>query len=131
VFRLPVCPHCHAIYRYGDARKSLNTKIHTCYHCKKQFKTSFSGLWILFLIAVVIGIFVNIFEMTAFSGTNVIALMITNIVLILFFLLFVPFFTKFRKFGADAQKSENIQISKKQQKKQTNKSAVRKSNKRR
>ena len=65
--------------------KSLNTKIHTCYHCKKQFKTSFSGLWILFLIAVVIGIFVNIFEMTAFSGTNVIALMITNIVLILFF----------------------------------------------
>ncbi|MFZ2793427.1 MAG: hypothetical protein WAZ25_05260, partial [Ruminococcus bromii] len=89
MFRLPVCPHCHAIYRYGDARKSLNTKIHTCYHCKKQFKTSFSGLWILFLIAVVIGIFVNIFEMTAFSGTNVIALMITNIVLILFFLLFV------------------------------------------
>ena len=111
--------------------KSLNTKIHTCYHCKKQFKTSFSGLWILFLIAVVIGIFVNIFEMTAFSGTNVIALMITNIVLILFFLLFVPFFTKFRKFGADAQKSENIQISKKQQKKQTNKNAVRSSNKRR
>lgn len=43
------------------------------------------------MIAVVIGIFVNIFEMTAFSGTNVIALMITNIVLILFFLLFVPF----------------------------------------
>ena len=74
MFRLPVCPHCHAIYRYGDVRKSLNTKIHTCYHCKKQFKTSFSGLWILFLIAVVIGIFVNIFEMTAFSGTNVIAL---------------------------------------------------------
>ena len=111
--------------------KSLNTKIHTCYHCKMQFKTSFSGLWILFLIAVVIGIFVNIFEMTAFSGTNVIALMITNIVLILFFLLFVPFFTKFRKFGADAQKSENIQISKKQQKKQTNKNAVRSSNKRR
>ena len=111
--------------------KSLNTKIHTCYHCEKQFKTSFSGLWILFLIAVVIGIFVNIFEMTAFSGTNVIALMITNIVLILFFLLFVPFFTKFRKFGADAQKSENIQISKKQQKKQTNKNAVRSSNKRR
>ena len=128
MFKLPVCPHCHAIYRYGDARKSLNTKIHTCYHCKKQFKTSFSGLWILFLIAVVIGIFVNIFEMTAFSGTNVIALMITNIVLILFFL---PFFTKFRKFGADAQKSENIQISKKQQKKQTNKNAVRSSNKRR
>lgn len=85
------------------------------------------------MIAVVIGIFVNIFEMTAFSGTNVIALMITNIVLILFFLLFVPFFTKFRKFGADAQKSENenIQISKKQQKKQTNKNAVRSSNKRR
>lgn len=50
--------------------------------------------------------------MTAFAGTNVIALMITNIVLILFFLLFVPFFTKFRKFGADAQKDENIPKSK-------------------
>ena len=83
------------------------------------------------MIAVVIEIFVNIFEMTAFSGTNVIALMITNIVLILFFLLFVPFFTKLRKFGADDQKSESIQISKKQQKKQTNKNAVRSSNKRR
>lgn len=65
------------------------------------------------MIAVVIGIFVNIFEMTAFSGTNVIALMITNIVLILFFLLFVPFFTKFRKFGADAQKSEKYSNIKK------------------
>lgn len=83
------------------------------------------------MIAVVIGIFVNIFEMTAFSGTNVIALMITNIVLILFFLLFVPFFTKFRKFGEDMQKDKNITASKKQQKKQTNKNAVRSSNKRR
>ncbi|MGB5088148.1 MAG: hypothetical protein WBO03_02980, partial [Ruminococcus bromii] len=68
---------------------------------------------------------------SVFARTNVTALLVTNIILVLFFLLFVPFFTKFRKFGADAQKSENIQISKKQQKKQTNKNAVRSSNKRR
>ena len=131
MFKLPVCPHCQTIYRYGDVRKNLNTKIHTCYHCKKQFKTSFSGLWLLLLFIVAVGITVNLIEITIFASTNVIALLVTNIVLILFFLLFVPFFTKFRKFGEDMPKGKNITASKKQQKKQTNKSTVRKSNKRR
>lgn len=97
MFKLPVCPHCHTIYRYGDAKKNLNRKIHTCYHCKKSFKTSFSGLWLLLLITVAVGIVLNIIEISVFSRINVTALMITNIVLILFFLLFVPFFTKYRK----------------------------------
>lgn len=131
MFKLPVCPHCQTIYRYGDVRKNLNTKIHTCYHCKKQFKTSFSGLWLLLLFIVAVGITVNLIEITIFASTNVIALLVTNIVLILFFLLFVPFFTKFRKFGEDMPKGKNITASKKQQKKQTNTSTVRKSNKRR
>ena len=131
MFKLPVCPHCQTIYRYGDVRKNLNTKIHTCYHCKKQFKTSFSGLWLLLLFIVAVGIIVNLIEITIFASTNVIALLVTNIVLILFFLLFVPFFTKFRKFGEDMPKGKNITASKKQQKKQTNTSIVRKSNKRR
>ena len=131
MFKLPVCPHCQTIYRYGDVRKNLNTKIHTCYHCKKQFKSSFSGLWLLLLIIVAVGIIVNLIEITIFASTNVIALLVTNIVLILFFLLFVPFFTKFRKFGEDMPKGKNITASKKQQKKQTNKNAVRSSNKRR
>nr|WP_296166826.1 hypothetical protein [uncultured Ruminococcus sp.] len=131
MFKLPVCPHCQTIYRYGDVRKNLNTKIHTCYHCKKQFKTSFSGLWLLLLFIVAVGIIVNLIEITIFASTNVIALLVTNIVLILFFLLFVPFFTKFRKFGEDMPKGKNITASKKQQKKQTNTSTVRKSNKRR
>ncbi|WP_295247548.1 hypothetical protein [Ruminococcus sp.] len=117
MFKLPVCPHCQTIYRYGDVRKNLNTKIHTCYHCKKQFKTSFSGLWLLLLIIIAIGITVNLIEITIFASTNVIALLVTNIVLILFFLLFVPFFTKFRKFGEDMPKGKNITASKKQQKK--------------
>jgi membrane protein YdbS with pleckstrin-like domain len=131
VFKLPICPHCRTIYRYGDVRKNLNTKIHTCYHCKKQFKTSFSGLWILLLIIIAIGIIVNLIEISVFARTNVTALLVTNIILVLFFLLFVPFFTKFRKFGEDMQKDKNITASKKQQKKQTNTSTVRKSNKRR
>ena len=131
MFKLPVCPHCQTIYRYGDVRKNLNTKIHTCYHCKKKFKTSFSGLWLLLLFIVAVGITVNLIEITIFASTNVIALLVTNIVLILFFLLFVPFFTKFRKFGEDMPKGKNITASKKQQKKQTNTSTVRKSNKRR
>ena len=83
------------------------------------------------MIIIAIGIIVNLIEISVFARTNVTALLVTNIILVLFFLLFVQFFTKFIKFGADSHKSENIQISKKQQKKQTNKNAVRSSNKRR
>ncbi len=83
------------------------------------------------MIIIAIGIIVNLIEISVFARTNVTALLVTNIILVLFFLLFVPFFTKFRKFGEDMQKDKNITASKKQQKKQTNTSTVRKSNKRR
>ncbi len=83
------------------------------------------------MIIIAIGIIVNLIEISVFARTNVTALLVTNIILVLLFLLFVPFFTKFRKFGEDMQKDKNITASKKQQKKQTNTSTVRKSNKRR
>lgn len=65
------------------------------------------------MIIIAIGIIVNLIEISVFARTNVTALLVTNIILVLFFLLFVPFFTKFRKFGEDMQKDKNITASKK------------------
>lgn len=64
------------------------------------------------MIIIAIGIIVNLIEISVFARTNVTALLVTNIILVLFFLLFVPFFTKFRKFGEDMQKDKNITASK-------------------
>ena len=97
MFRLPICPHCHTIYRYGDVKKASKKKFEKCYHCKNDFKVSKSGVWVLLLIIVAIGIAVNIFQITVFNNMNFIVMFVTNIVLILLAVLFLPFFVSFKK----------------------------------
>ena len=96
MFKLPICPYCHTIYRYGDVKKVSKKSFEKCYHCKKDFKVSKSGILVLLLIIMVIGVALNIFQMTNFENLNFIVLFVTNIVLILLAVLFLPFFIKFK-----------------------------------
>lgn len=97
MFRLPVCPHCHTVYRYGDVKKVSKKKIEKCYHCKKDFKVSKSGILILLLIVIAIGIEVNIFQINVFNNINFAVMFVTNIVLVIMAVLFLPFFVSFKK----------------------------------
>ena len=54
MLKLPVCPHCHTIYRYGDVKKTLYEKNHKCYHCNKIFIISKIRILFLFIIIALI-----------------------------------------------------------------------------
>lgn len=97
MFRLPICPHCHTIYRYGDVKKISKKSCEKCYHCKNDFKVSKSGILVLLLIILVIGVGLNIFQLSVFENINFAVIFVTNIVLILLAVLFLPFFIRFKK----------------------------------
>lgn len=99
MFRLPVCPYCHTVYRYGRVRKiERKEKTVTCYHCKKEFRVKRTGGTvvlgaIVFLLAVATNIML-LNGMTSFSPAPLIAFTVGYI--ILGFVL-LPFFIDFSK----------------------------------
>lgn len=97
MFKLPTCPHCNTIYRYGDVKKAINKKSCECYNCRKKFNVSKKKLPILLLLMIIFGITANIVELNIFTNINFISLTVTNIVIITIFILFVPFFIRFKK----------------------------------
>lgn len=96
--KLPVCPYCNAIYRYGEVKNLSKYKNVKCRHCKKIFKVSYKKrravyltVFCIFLILLNI-LFYNIFR----NMTIYISLSITVLLLcIAFFLL--PYTVKFLK----------------------------------
>lgn len=97
MFKLPTCPYCNTVYRYGDTKKSLKEKNHKCYHCNKNFKISKNGMFALFIMMAVISFIINIIELKIFININFLVMAATNVVIILVFLFFVPYFIKYKK----------------------------------
>ena len=93
--KLPVCPHCHTIYRYDDVRKLIFEKEHTCYHCDKNFRISKKNVLILFLIIEIIASALNVFEL--YMMADFMVLIITNIISLLIGIILVPYFLKMIK----------------------------------
>lgn len=96
MFKLPTCPHCNTIYRYGDVKTTISEKSHKCYNCKKSFKVSKKGILVLLLLLIMFGITVNLAQLNIFTNINFIALTVTNIVIVIAFLIFIPFFISFK-----------------------------------
>lgn len=96
MLKLPVCPHCHTIYRYGDVKNTLYEKNHKCYHCNKIFIISKIRILFLFIIIALIAAIFNVFELYMMAGINFIALLVTNIIIITVGILLIPFFVKFK-----------------------------------
>lgn len=92
--KLPVCPHCHTIYRYGDVRKLVFKKEHTCYHCDKKFSVSRKNIFILFLIIALITAIFNLLELYVMTA-DFTALMITNVITLSVGVILIPFFVRF------------------------------------
>lgn len=90
--RLPVCPHCKTIYRYGDVCKIMNKKSVVCYHCKKEFKLKRKKFFILFLIIALICAIFDVMELYMVSPVNFLVLVATNIIIICAGLLLRPYF---------------------------------------
>lgn len=96
MFRLPTCPYCKTIYRYGDVKKTIKQKNQKCYHCGKNIRISRKGLIVWFVLLIFAGAVINLVELNLFKNINFVALTVTNIVTILVFLLFTPFFVGYK-----------------------------------
>lgn len=101
MFKLPVCPHCHTIYRYGDVKKQLSKKESQCYHCGKKFRASKKKILILFLIIALFTAIFDVLELFVMAGTSFLGLMITNIIALTAGFLLIPFFTVFNALNDD------------------------------
>lgn len=96
MFKLPVCPHCGTIFRYGDVNKLLYKKNVECYNCGKKFKVSRIKILILFLIIALITAIFDVFELYVIGNVTFLTLMITNIVTVFVGVLLMPFFVRFK-----------------------------------
>lgn len=97
MFKLPICPYCHTIYRYSDVRKSLGKKEVECYHCNKKFNVSKMKTLILFLIVALITAILNIFQLYMIEGLTFVGLMITNVITVTIGIFLIPYFINYKK----------------------------------
>lgn len=99
MFRLPVCPHCHTVYHYGDVRKSKREKVIQCYHCKKNFVQSKKGFVVLFTIATALAVIINIMILSRnddIVGT-IIPITVVSVIAVISAMIFAPYFITYRK----------------------------------
>ena len=97
MFKLPECPYCHTIYRYGDVRKTVYKSEEKCYHCKKSFKVSKIKILILFLIIAFITAIFNIFQLYMIEGLTFIGIIITNVVVVTLGIFLIPYFIGYKE----------------------------------
>lgn len=99
MFKLPVCPYCHTVYRYGDVKNNKENII-KCYHCKNKFKQSkIKGFLILGLILTVSAVTLNIIilNLTASFITSIVPVIAVSIAAVILFMILSPFFTGYVK----------------------------------
>ncbi len=91
------CPHCGAIYRYGDIKKTMRKKSDECYHCKKRFKVSKAGfLWLAIELAALYAL-INIFALSLLNMQSVLPLFIINIIPAAAAVYLLPLYIELRK----------------------------------
>lgn len=96
MFKLPVCPHCHTVYRYKDVKCVMNKKELECYNCKKKIKISHKGILVLILIAVLLSIGSTFLIFNIFHNATAIAAYIATLLIIILGFLARPFFVSFK-----------------------------------
>lgn len=96
MFRLPVCPHCGTVYRYGDLLRVMRQKETACYHCRRSIAVRrMPGLLTEALVLIPLCIGFNILMLTRMQRLNLIVLFISTVIFILLYVLFMPFFIRF------------------------------------
>lgn len=101
MLKLPTCPYCNTIYRYGEVSKTKTEKTHICYNCKKEFKVSKKGIIVLLLLVIVIATIINVFQLYITPSLNILLLLATNVILVLTGILLIPFFIEYKKLKSD------------------------------
>ena len=81
MFRLPVCPHCHTVYHYGEVSRMIffhPTREQKCYHCKKSMKPLLRGLIVLAAIYLAVSFGSTVAIINIFPNATALTVFIVN-----------------------------------------------------
>jgi CXXC-20-CXXC protein len=96
LLRLPVCPHCNAVYRYNEVSNMCRYRNIECRHCKKVFTVyKTKGRVIFFTVDIAVLIVLNI-VLAHFCGFTLLGLLIFTPVFFGLSLFILPFTVRFR-----------------------------------
>ncbi len=96
--RLPTCPYCGAVKRYGDVKRTTHDKVIKCHHCKKEYKVSYiGGRAALISIECVVLIIINIFLLKETTGLSIPLLAGSDAAIVLLSTLLFPFTVRYKK----------------------------------
>ncbi len=99
MFRLPVCPHCHTVYHYGDVRKNKDKKVIQCYHCKKNFIQSRKGFIVLFAVAAAAAVIINTVVLSVSDDIrgSIVTVSSVSVIAVVLAIIFAPYFIIYKK----------------------------------
>ena len=112
LLRLPVCPHCHAVYSYAEV-SAMKQEERFCYHCKKKYKViKTKGKVILMSFVCIILICINLLLFTINEDINIIVLALLNLSVITAAVLILPLTKRFK--AEKIRKAEKRRLKNKQ-----------------
>ena len=115
MFRIPTCPHCGTVYRYGDVfkiiyrdrfqRKKNAEKTIECYHCQQRFEVRYlSGVMIAAIIWAALSIGTNLLLLSRMTRLDLVVMFIITIAYMAIAILLLPFFVSFKKCEKEKKK---------------------------
>lgn len=118
LLKLPVCPYCKAVYRYGDVRRKNHNSTIKCHNCNKNFKASyFKGRIIILIVAAVVLITLNSLIFNFIKGVTLLGCLIFTAVFISITFLLFPYTVRYKKIDDDEENTgQNSGKKKKSQK---------------
>lgn len=108
MFRLPVCPYCHTVYRYNKVRKVKSEgKTSVCYHCGREFRVDKKwGFLVLGLIILVAAVATNLVILNNLTSLNMVPLIASTVSYIILGFILTPFFINFKKTDKKTDKNK-------------------------
>jgi len=121
LLKLPVCPHCNAVYRYNEVKNMTRYKHIECRYCKKPFTVyKLKGKVVFFIVDIIILVLLNLL-LFHFCNFNLIGLLIFTLIFFGLSLLILPFTVQFRKYTEMIENSKYHNIKSKYKNKRNNK----------
>ena len=109
MLKLPVCPYCHAIYKYREVQKSTKFKTAKCYHCKRVYKISYiPGRISILVVAGVLLMIFNVLILYTSKGINIFLMLIVTMLGIVAAVLLFPLTVFYQKINYSKKNKKSI-----------------------
>lgn len=102
MFKLPVCPYCHAVNGYKDVKKSTKRKVDRCHHCNRMYRISYLAgrVKILLLVGILLVVF-NLIILYTSKGLNLQLMLLVTMTGVIIAILCFPFTVKYKSMNRE------------------------------